>query len=177
MKIIDVGCGPGIYVKALREVGIDADGVDLDPSCPYTVMDVFSEEFEVKYSGKYDVCMCIEVAEHLPENRADDLVKKLTKLAPTVLFSAAVPGQGGHGHINCQPKQYWIDKFAQLNYVVDFEATEKLISFMISGYHMGWFRNNAVVFKQYGAACYERIIKEEAPQAIRLAEFIASQGL
>ena len=177
MKIIDVGCGPGIYVKALREAGVEADGVDLDPGCPYIIMDVFSEEFEEKFAGKYDLAMCIEVAEHLPASRANELVRRLTKLAPTVLFSAAVPGQGGHGHINCQPKQYWIDKFAELNYVVDGESTDKLLQFIISGYHMGWFRNNAVVFKQYGATCYDRIIAEETPQAIRLAEYLAKNKL
>ena len=177
MKIIDDGCGPGIYVKALREAGVEADGVDLDPRCPYDVMDVFSSDFDSKYKGKYDIAMCIEVAEHLPATRADDLVKTLTGLAPVVLFSAAIPGQGGHGHINCQPKEYWIEKFALLNYVVDAEATDKLIAFMVSGYHMGWFRNNAVVFKEYGAACYDRIIAEETPQAIRLASYIAAEGL
>ena len=177
MKIIDVGCGPGIYVKALREAGVEADGVDLDPLCPYDIMDVFSEDFLNKYRNKYDIAMCIEVAEHLPESRASDLVRVLTLIAPTVLFSAAVPGQGGHGHINCQPKEYWINKFAELNYVVDEDSTRKLINFIISGPHMGWFRNNAVVFKTYGSACYERIIKEETPQAMRLAEFISTQGL
>jgi hypothetical protein len=42
---------------------------------------------------------------------------------------------------------------------------------------MGWFRNNAVVFKQYGAACYDRIIAEETPQAVRLAEYLAGNSL
>lgn len=177
MKIIDVGCGPGIYVKALREAGIDADGVDIDPLCPYKIEDIFSEEFLNNHKNKYDIAMCIEVAEHLHESKADALVKVLSSLAPTVLFSAAVPGQGGHGHINCQPKQYWIDKFAQINYVVDEESTAKLLNFIISGYHMGWFRNNAVVFKTYGTACYDRIIKEETPQAIRLADYISKNGL
>lgn len=177
MKIIDVGCGPGIYVKALREAGVDADGVDLDPRCPYTVMNIFSPVFGEKYDGKYDLAMCIEVAEHLPASMADELVKRLTLLAPVVLFSAAVPGQGGHGHINCQPKSYWVEKFALLNYVVDADATQRLLSFMVAGPHMGWFRNNAVVFKQYGAACYDRIIQEETPQAMRLASFLSTQPL
>jgi hypothetical protein len=48
---------------------------------------------------------------------------------------------------------------------------------MASGYHMGWFRNNAVVFKQYGAACYDRIIAEETPQAVRLASFLSQNTL
>ena len=172
MRILDVGCGPGIYVKALRESGIDADGVDLDPLCPYTVLDVFSTTFKATFKD-YDLALSLEVAEHLPEERAEDFVDALTSVAPAVLFSAAIPGQGGHGHINCQPKQYWVDKFARRNYVVDSEGTDKILAFMQGGPHMGWFTQNAVLFKQYGAACYSRIIKEETPQAVRLAEYFS----
>jgi ribosomal protein L11 methylase PrmA len=45
MKIIDVGCGPGVYVKELIDLGIDAIGVDIDPSC----VKYFDQE---KYKGK-----------------------------------------------------------------------------------------------------------------------------
>lgn len=172
MKVLDVGCGPGIYVKALQEAGIDAEGVDIDPASPCTIIDIFSDHFRSKYWGKFDLALCLEVAEHLPSRLSDKLVECLTKVAPVVLFSAAIPGQGGHGHINCQPKQYWVDKFGELNYVVDSDATNDLLKFMSSGHHMGWFLQNAVVFKQYGATCYARIIQEETPQAIRLAEYI-----
>ena len=178
MKVLDVGCGPGIYVKALQEAGIDAEGVDIDPASPCTKIDIFSDRFRSKYWGQFDVALCLEVAEHIPERLADKLVECLVNVAPTVVFSAAIPGQGGHGHINLQPKQYWIDKFGELNYVVDSDATNDLLKFMASGYHMGWFLQNAVVFKQYGATCYERIIEEETPQAIRLAEyFLKAQNL
>lgn len=174
MKILDVGCGPGIYVKALRDIGFDAYGVDIDPMSPYDKIDIFSTGFRAAYAGNYDVCLSLEVAEHLPEDKADAFVECLTMVAPVVVFSAAAIGQGGHGHINCQPKAYWIDKFARLNYVVDDIATGELISFMQQGYHLGWLTQNAVVFKQYGATCYKRIIEEETPQAIRLAEWISN---
>lgn len=177
MKILDVGCGPGIYVKALQDAGMIAEGVDIDPSSPCTKIDIFSDEFKSKYWGKFDLALCLEVAEHLDETLSESLVECLTKVAPVVLFSAAIPGQGGHGHINCQPKSYWIQKFAKMNYVVDAETTDQLVKFMASGYHMGWFTQNAVIFKQYGAACYARIIEEETPQAERLAEFLAINTL
>lgn len=172
MRIIDVGCGPGIYVKALREAGFIADGCDLDPACPYDNFDIFSESFERACWGQYDLALCLEVAEHLPKDRADDLVLTLTKCAPAVMFSAAIPGQGGHGHINCQPKDYWVEKFARLNYVVDTEKTDELLRFMASGYHLGWFTQNAVIFRRYGDVYYRQIIEEETPQAVRLAEWL-----
>lgn len=166
MKIIDVGCGPAIYVKALRELGHDVIGIDPDPRCPEVIKSMFDEH------DRYDLALCLEVAEHIDESLSDKVVKKLTELAPVIIFSAAVPGQGGHGHINCQPKEYWEHKFGKLNFVVDKDKTENFINFMRQGYHMGWLTNNVQIFCSYGHACYDRIIQEETPQAIRVAEWI-----
>jgi hypothetical protein len=66
-----------------------------------------------KARGRYDLAVCLEVAEHLPESSAADLVRALTAFAPVVLFSAAVPGQGGVGHINEQWPAYWKGLFEQ----------------------------------------------------------------
>lgn len=166
MKIIDVGCGPGIYVKALRELGYEVDGIDPDPRCPERQVSMFDVE------GKYDLAICLEVAEHIDESLADDVVKKLTELAPTIIFTAAQPGQGGHGHINCQPKEYWERKFGKLNFVVDRELTERFIIAIQQGYHMGWLPRNVQIFKSYGDVCYDQIVKEETPQAERIAKII-----
>lgn len=175
MRVIDVGCGPGIYVTALRNMGITADGVDIDESCPFDVVDVFSDAFLERYKG-YDICLCLEVAEHLPERLADEFVRRLTGCAPTVVFSAAVPGQGGYGHINCQPKEYWNYKFAEQNYVYDPAATEKFVAFMAAGYHMGWLTNNAQIFKRYGTVYFDQIVQEETPQAQRIAQYFSENN-
>jgi SAM-dependent methyltransferase len=173
IKILDVGCGPGIYVTALRAAGFQADGIDPDPHNPYDRISVFDDDFPARYRD-YDMCLCLEVAEHLPETLADLFVARLVGVAPTVFFSAALPGQGGHGHINCQPKEYWEHKFAAHNYVLDTEATAAFRSFLLSGYHLGWLANNVQIFRQYGAVCFEQIIAEETPQAVRLAEYFAN---
>lgn len=168
MKIIDVGCGPAIYVKALRDAGHDVIGIDPDPRCPEIVRSIFD------HTGRYDLALCLEVAEHIDESLADDVVKKLTEFAPTIIFSAALPNQGGHGHINCQPKEYWENKFGKMNFVVDRELTQHFIDFMRQGYHMGWLINNVQIFKSYGDVCYDQIIREEMPQAVRVAEWISN---
>jgi hypothetical protein len=169
MKIIDVGCGPAIYVKALRDAGHDVIGIDPDPRCPEIVRSIFD------HTGRYDLALCLEVAEHIDESLADDVVKKLTEFAPTIIFSAALPNQGGHGHINCQPKEYWEMKFGKMNYVVDRELTHHFIDFMRQGYHMGWLINNVQIFKSYGDVCYDQIVREETPQAVRVAEWISNR--
>lgn len=172
LRVLDVGCGPGIYVEALQRAGMDATGIDPDPNSPYEKVSIFSPEF-AKYTN-YDLCICLEVAEHIDEALADEFVQQLVKTAPTILFSAALPGQGGHGHINCQPKEYWAHKFARQNYVLDTDAVTRLTNFMRDGYHMGWFINNVQVFRQYGAVCFDRIRQEETPQAERLATYICA---
>lgn len=178
LRVLDVGCGPGIYVDALRKLSnvLIADGVDKDFRCPHAKVDIFSSEFQ-DYLGKYDVCLCLEVGEHLPAEHADYFVELLTKVAPLVIFSAAQPDQNGFGHINCQPKSFWISRFLQNNFILDERGTQQLIDFMRQGPHMGWFVNNAMVFRSYGYMYYDTIVAEETPQAERLAEFLASGAL
>ena len=67
--------------------------------------------------GTYDLAISLEVAEHLTEKSGQRLVRLLTNLAPVVLFSAAIPGQGGKNHINEQWQSYWVELFAQEKYV------------------------------------------------------------
>lgn len=62
--------------------------------------------------GGFDLSLCIEVAEHVPPEHADTLVEFLADTAPIVVFTAARPGQGGHGHVNEQPREYWMSRFA-----------------------------------------------------------------
>ncbi len=60
--------------------------------------------------------MCLEVAEHLPKQSAPGFIRSLVRLAPVVLFSAAVPLQEGIHHVNEQWPAYWQDLFEQHGY-------------------------------------------------------------
>lgn len=145
--VVDIGCGPGTYVRAMREVGLDAIGVDNDPRMPDTEY-LISADILKYYFSKKDLALCLEVGEHLPEDKADAFVDKVVSASDLVIFSAAFPGQGGDGHINCQPKQYWIDKFAQRGYTVDASMTDALIIHVKKNMHLGWFVINSMVFKK-----------------------------
>ena len=50
----------------------------------------------------FDLAISLEVAEHPPEEFAEPLVERLVTAAPFVLFSAAIPEQGGIHHVNEQ---------------------------------------------------------------------------
>jgi hypothetical protein len=64
----------------------------------------------------FDLVECLEVAEHLEETAADRFVESLTSHTGTVLFSAAVPGQGGTHHVTEQWPSYWIPKFGRAGF-------------------------------------------------------------
>lgn len=76
---------------------------------------------------KYDCAATIEVAEHIPKEYSENLVKNLVNLSNGfILFTAAPPGQGGTGHINCQPKTFWIHLFEKYNYEFNELETDKI---------------------------------------------------
>ena len=79
---------------------------------------------------KYDCAISIEVAEHIPTQFSEKLVENLTNATDNVIiFTAAKPGQGGTGHINCQPKKFWLDLFAKKGFYLhnDTEKFKKLV--------------------------------------------------
>jgi len=124
-SVLDLGCGLGTWLAALRSRGIvDLHGVDGD----YVRRDLLEIPRECFAAGdltrplalgrRFDLAMSLEVAEHLPADAGPVLVDSLTRHASLVLFSAAVPGQGGKNHVNCRWPDYWATLFAERGYDV-----------------------------------------------------------
>jgi SAM-dependent methyltransferase len=118
-SVIDVGCGTGALLGALRDRGCEVFGLEYAEAglafCRARKLNVrkFDLERETFDVGRtFDVAVSTEVAEHLPERCADRYVDLLTGAAPKIVFTAAFPGQGGTDHVNEQPASYWIAKFA-----------------------------------------------------------------
>jgi SAM-dependent methyltransferase len=124
-SVVDVGCGVGTWLSVFREYGVeDALGIDgghvkddmlLIPPSRFLVRDL-SAPFHV--GRRFDLVLCLEVAEHLPPESAAGFVSCLTQLGPCVVFSAAVPFQGGTNHVNEQWPEYWIQHFRSKGYTV-----------------------------------------------------------
>ena len=123
LSVIDIGCGQGAWLSVAESLGSQKiNGLDgnwvkkeklLSKNINFTAVNM-EEEFEVE--GKYDLCISLEVAEHLPESRAKNFVKVLCKASDVVLFSAAIKHQGGTNHINKQWQSYWVDLFRSNGY-------------------------------------------------------------
>ena len=67
---------------------------------------------------RFDLVLSLEVAEHLPEECAATFVESLIGLGSVILFSAAIPFQGGTHHVNEQWSNYWVKNFQEREYVV-----------------------------------------------------------
>ena len=110
-SVIDVGCGTGAWATQAGLLRRAAYGVDLGVPLDLTTCIYVDHDLTGGYDCVADLAICLEVAEHLPAESAEPLVRGLAQ-AELVLFSAATPGQPGVGHINCQPHTYWHALFA-----------------------------------------------------------------
>lgn len=148
-SVLDVGCGPGLYVEEMLKVGISAYGVDNDPRLVendnFARWDITSSD-PLRVS---EIVLSLEVGEHIPAEKADAYVSFIANTigVEIVYFSAARPGQGGIGHINCQPKAYWVKLFHEAGFWLDPDATDEWISWMRQGPYMGWLLQNGMVFR------------------------------
>lgn len=120
---IDVGCGIGTWLAEFTAHGVaDVLGVDgawVNPGQLVIPRDKFvaaNLALELPVKRAFDLAISMEVAEHLPESSADRFVESLTALAPIVVFSAAIPMQGGTDHVNEQWPGYWAAKFDARGY-------------------------------------------------------------
>ena len=125
-SLVDVGCGDGTWLSVFTEqgvqdvIGVDGSYVDTNllqiPSKHFVSHDLTMPLTPV-VSRKFDLVVSLEVGEHLPADNAEGFVATLTSLGPIVLFSAAVPNQGGTQHLNEQWPDYWASLFRQHGYV------------------------------------------------------------
>ena len=123
-SIVVVGCGVGTWLKAAAELGVrdltGLDGAYVDramlqiPQDQFTATDL-TQPFGV--GRTFDAALSLEVAEHLPEASAGSFVDSLTRLAPVILFSAAIPHQMGSHHINEQWQAWWVERFSRAGYI------------------------------------------------------------
>ncbi len=164
-SIIDAGCGVGQWGVGLNNyIGIDyrvpihkllidygnyldfdlRKELDISSVLPFTVSEYPGKR--LKEFREVDYCLCLEVAEHLPESAADTLIENLVMLSDIIIFSAAIPNQGGQNHINEQWQDYWAEKFAIWGFGAAMEKEQKKIR---QDKRIAlWYRQNLVIYKR-----------------------------
>lgn len=167
--VVDVGCGRGWWGAAFEALGCDVLGIDSGSGAGRVLGHFESRDLArpFKLPASADLAVCLEVAEHLPPRRARGFVSDLCAISTTVLFSAAIPRQGGHGHVNEQWPMYWARLFEQHGYacsgalrwvIWDDERVEN------------WYRQNLLVMAKepgrYGDLFGPNAVGPERPFAV-----------
>ena len=165
-SILDVGCGRGVWLSqwvnagATDIVGVDGRYVDVNklhiPKEAFLAKDI-SRPFDLERT--FDVVQCLEVAEHVQGDAADVLIDNLVRHGSCVLFSAAIPGQGGENHINEKPWEYWRQKFFERGYDL-FDYVRPRVFHEASIFFC--YRHNTFLFVRRSAA-------DRLPEAVRSA--------
>lgn len=122
-SVLDVGCGLGTWLSVVNDMNVsDIMGIDgswLDISrlrIPPNLVRIQDLEKPLEIGRKFDLLISLEVAEHLHENVASNFIDSLTNHADIILFSAAIPFQGGHHHVNEQFPDYWCSLFRECGF-------------------------------------------------------------
>jgi 2-polyprenyl-3-methyl-5-hydroxy-6-metoxy-1,4-benzoquinol methylase len=157
--LVDVGCGTGVFAaefqrRGLRVVGLEyarrarrwaeRGGVHVLP------FDVARDPAVATDIGTFDVALSTEVAEHLPPTLADRFVDLVASLSSRIVFTAAQPDGRAHGngHVNEQPKAYWIAKFAARGLAHDDDAAEVIAAQLRDAATSHYMHENMMVFRR-----------------------------
>lgn len=119
--VLDVGGGEGWWSRAYEEFGAKTTLLESSDAETMSVGDRLTWDLDDprladRVIDHYDVAVCLEVAEHL--HNPEQLIDFLCKASDTIVFSAAIPGQSGAGHINCKWQSEWAAMFIERGYEV-----------------------------------------------------------
>lgn len=150
-SVLDLGCGDGAMLcwwrrmGATSRVGVDQFGPDdwaRDGQGLHVRHDLMQP---LDLGRRFDLAVCLEVAEHLPESAADTLIDTIVTHSDRVVFSAAPPGQGGTGHLNEKPWEWWSEKWSARGWVA-----QDILRHRLDPRVSPWFRANTVLLSRHG---------------------------
>jgi SAM-dependent methyltransferase len=164
-SVIDVGCGIGTWLSVFAEQGVSdflgVDGVWVDKE----LLQIPKENFAyhdltkpLEINRRFDLVVSLEVAEHLSNSYAQSFVDSLINLGPVVLFSAAIPYQGGAHHLNEQWPDFWVQLFGKRNYAVVDAVRRRIWQNNKVEY---WYAQNTLIFIDLNSVAKYPLLKEE----------------
>lgn len=173
-SVLDVGCGLGTWLEVAQSLGVsDILGIEgdwLDRSLVrIPEQQILNLDLERSFDlGRcFDLLICLEVAEHLRAEAAARFVESLVRHADVILFSAAIPYQGGHHHVNEQFPEYWAQLFGRFGY----RAVDCIRPVIWSDTSILWYlRQNSLVFAKQelttGSSPFAGLSQRSTPIAV-----------
>lgn len=174
-SVLDVGCGAGTWCEAFSAAGVPTvhgiDGPWVDQATfrgpSFSAFDFSTAPIPFSPNlpeRRFDMAMTLEFVEHVKADRAQALVDFLTAVSDVVVVGAAIPGQGGKGHVNEQWLEYWREMFEIAGYE-PFDAIRPMI--WSDDRVQPWYRQNTIIYFKGGVP----------PEVKRLAEAAATASL
>ena len=144
----DIGCGLGDYCTIFDYHGYEIIGVDGTPGIQeignfHTIYEADLTAPGNKFAPRNAICL--EVGEHIERDREKDFLRNLSKMtADKLVLSWAVPGQGGHGHVNELSNSQVISKMHEFGFYLDLDETLRLRESAT----LWWFKQSLMAFKR-----------------------------
>ncbi len=151
-SVLDLGCATGLYLKPflgnnIRVKGVDNSKIAKDMSSISEVIDL-ADLSQPYITEKADLTLCIEVIEHIEKQFEWQVLDNICDSADLIVFTGATIGQPGTDHVNCQPKEYWIQCFVERGFVVDEDATNTISRKLRQEGCIYWLVDNILIFRR-----------------------------
>ena len=176
-KVLDIGCGAGTYVKALRDKNVNAFGIDNDPRAAGK-SDIDRRDL-MQYHEPADIVLCFNVLDHFHPKQADRAVVSVArnvKPGGQLLLTTATTGKAVSKHLNFQPKAYWEEKLAANGLERALDVEQQLLPYLQGANPPAHFVESLMVWRRPGAQPIEPIAATTEPvkTITDIAEFYAT---
>jgi SAM-dependent methyltransferase len=154
--VVDWGCGTGLHLAAMKASGaavLGVDGVIADDDLRAPGVDIIEADLCERVHlpwPSYDLSLCIDVLEHIEDERSGPALENIVRGASVVVLSCAPPGQGGHHHVNERPRRYWVKRMAELGWVYQRRETgamENHFLTMRDELTQSWMYHNLCIYR------------------------------
>jgi len=158
----DLGCGPGLTMKAFREAGVFAIGFDNNKkelcSCAITPANIIYRDLRKPLYDDYvaaDLVYSVEVAEHIEIPYVDVFFDNVVKLSNKWIFLTGSNKKHSPGHVNPQPNEYWQEKVEERGEHVyredlSLEMRRYFRDLIGRPSRLRWFQENVLMFERKG---------------------------
>jgi 2-polyprenyl-3-methyl-5-hydroxy-6-metoxy-1,4-benzoquinol methylase len=151
-SVMDIGAANGVHTNSWRKLGCTTYGVEgtvhfeqyLKTNVDEYIIQDIRQPFYV--GKKFDLVISVEVLEHIEKEYIDITINNICAHGD-VLFITANPSEGGHSHVNPQPKEYWIDLFTSRGYTYEEEETKIFSDIYRKEIGTGWYSEYSMIFR------------------------------